>query len=217
MEDEEFQKNFFSDKIQKSVVMSIDLRKSTSLMLKAKTPFNYAQFMERLAKMLVFEIKENYGIFDKFTGDGILAFFPEFYSGGDAVCRAARVALNCHTRFKALYKDCRPLFKSVLNDTGLGIGIDFGDVCLFNVGDGLTVVGEPVVYACRFSVEGTCTTTVNQPAFEMLREKYGDAFSFIEKNVEVKNEGNFLGYQMTGVSRKIPLQAPSWEGKPANN
>ena len=39
-------------------------------------------------------ITDSYGVFDKFTGDGILAFFPEFFSGPDAGFLAIRAADN---------------------------------------------------------------------------------------------------------------------------
>jgi len=53
-------------------------------MLKARSPALFAGFMTQLCAALEVTIKEEYGVFDKFTGDGVLAFFPEFFSGKDA-------------------------------------------------------------------------------------------------------------------------------------
>jgi class 3 adenylate cyclase len=63
----------------------------------------------------------NLGVFDKFTGDGILAFFPEFYSGPDAGYLAIQAADACHKVFADHYTNSRKCFISVLKDTGLGI------------------------------------------------------------------------------------------------
>jgi len=95
-------------------------------------------------------VKNHFGIFDKFTGDGILAFFPEFFTGKRCRYHGVAAAHEATTIFAKCYKDHRPSFKSVLTDVGLTAGIDYGPVHLVRVADGLTVVGEPVVYACRF-------------------------------------------------------------------
>ncbi len=70
--------------------MSIDIRRSTDLMLKAREPRLFADFVTGLCSKLKNLIVNNYGVFDKFTGDGVLAFFPDFYSGPDAGLLAVR-------------------------------------------------------------------------------------------------------------------------------
>src|ERR1700730_4336105 len=97
-------------------------------MLKAREPKLFAQFITTLARQLRNEVLENYGIFDKFTGDGILAFFPEFYSGSDAGYFALRAAPTCHKVFASHYEKHRHCFISVLKELGLGIGLDYGQV-----------------------------------------------------------------------------------------
>jgi class 3 adenylate cyclase len=56
-------------------VVSIDIRKSTDLMLKATEPKHFASFITKLCGRLCDAVLGNNGVFDKFTGDGILAFF----------------------------------------------------------------------------------------------------------------------------------------------
>lgn len=52
-------------------------RLSTELMLKAREPRLYAEFIITLAKRLRQSVLDNYGVFGKFTDDGILAFLHE--------------------------------------------------------------------------------------------------------------------------------------------
>src|SRR5690606_4988561 len=86
-----------------AVVISIDIRRSTDLMLKAKSPTEYSDFITGLSQKLSQIIIQHLGIFDKFTGDGILAFFPKFYSGDYAILLALLAAEECHKVFKEHY------------------------------------------------------------------------------------------------------------------
>ncbi len=62
-----------------------------------------------------------------------------------------RAAKDCHAAFKACYKEHRSSFTPVLNDVGLGIGIDYGSINLLHLPHGLAIVGGAVVYACRLA------------------------------------------------------------------
>ena len=173
----------------KTYVLSIDIRRSTELMLKAKKPELFEKFIVSLCNKLSKVILDNYGVFDKFTGDGVLAFFPDFFSGIDAGLLAIKTALECHAVFDAHYKQNRNCFVSVLQDIGLGIGIDFGQTYLVKMNGSFTVIGAPVVYACRMSGAKAGDTLLNQNAFEDIFERYRQFFSFFETSVLIKNEG----------------------------
>jgi class 3 adenylate cyclase len=154
-------------------------------------------------------MKKGLCVFDKFTGDGMLRFFPDFYSGRDFGFRALQVATLCHKAFERIYEDCRPYFDTVLLDTGLGIGIDYGNVQLMRVPDGLTVVGRPVVYACRLSGAPAGKTYVNQSARNQLVKAYPHQVRFEWRDYTIKNEGRIA------VSELIELQPfepsiPDW-------
>ena len=196
----------------KAFVLSVDIRRSTELMLKAREPERFALFITELCLELSRIVREDFlGIFDKFTGDGILAFFPTFYSGKDAGYRAVAAAGECHRAFARHYAKSRDVFKSVLLETGLGIGIDYGDVHLARV-SGLTVVGAPVVYACRMANAPANETLVNQPAFEALRQRYNAKLLFEERSTDIKSEGKTLAYSVR-LNERAPALAcaePSW-------
>lgn len=171
-EDPEFAERFKLNLVCKSVVVSIDIRDSTQLMLNAKSPELFAQFITNISLKLVEIVTSNYGVYDKFTGDGLLCFFPDFYSGEDAIYYALKTAAEAHQLFQIEYTKYYNSFTVVRADVGLGIGIDYGETCLTSISNDLTVVGIPVVYACRLSSAPANHTYLNQSAFEVISEKY---------------------------------------------
>ncbi|MCZ6562298.1 MAG: adenylate/guanylate cyclase domain-containing protein [Deltaproteobacteria bacterium] len=213
----ELQDLFLGQHESPSFVMSIDIRRSTELMLKARSPESFATFITDLCIDLMEIIKQSYGVVDKFTGDGVLAFFPEFYSGKDAAYYAISAADKCHAAFKDHYLRCRKTFKSILIDVGLGIGIDFGKVHLVQIAGGLTVVGEPVVYACRLSGAPASLTLLNQPAYELVIDKFSAYCSITDTCLEVKYEGNMLAYEVKRNSKDYLPTVPDWVAGTAPN
>lgn len=196
-----------------AIVVSIDIRRSTDLMLKARKADLYSDFITELSGALSNVIISNFGIFDKFTGDGVLAFFPEFYSGKHAILFALKAAQECHEVFRKHYKTSKDKFSVFIQDVGLGIGIDYGLVTLVNTGAELTVVGRPVVYACRFGGAKAGETLMNIEAYEMLETKRPTPLvrDVIESEIHIKNEGNALAYQpIINLTTQYELQSPNW-------
>jgi class 3 adenylate cyclase len=206
----ELKNRFLQEAACKAFVMSVDIRRSTELMLKAREPQAFADFITSLCSELMEIIQDSYGVFDKFTGDGVLAFFPDFYSGIDAPYFAIKAADRCHASFRDHYKRLRGSFTSILKDVGLGIGIDFGSVHLVQIAGGLTVVGAPVVYACRLSAAPPGMTLVNQPAYEVVSERCGEACFIDESEIEIKHEGRLLAYEARLGGRPYQPEAPDW-------
>ena len=207
---EGFRRQFLETKECNAFIMAIDIRRSTELMLKARTPEAFVAFIKGLCSSLMDIITESYGVVDKFTGDGVLAFFPDFYSGSDAGYHVVSAADRCHASFSDHYKRSRKSFSSVLTDVGLGIGIDYGSVHLVQIAPGLTVVGAPVVYACRLSGAPAGMTLVNQPAFEVISDTFGANCSISETELEIKHEGSMLAYNTKLNERKYQPRLPNW-------
>jgi len=179
-------------------------------MLKARSAADFATFMTSLCTSLGVAVKTNFGVFDKFTGDGVLAFFPSFYSGDDAGYYALRTAQLAQDIFKDLYCQSRNLFSTVLSDVGLGIGIDYGKVHLIKIAGGLTVVGEPVVYACRLGSAPAGTTLLNQPAFEQISPRYGGFCYISDTELPIKHEGGILCYSGRMAKSAYEPKPPPW-------
>lgn len=212
LESEEFAKLFENAKSCDAVVVSIDIRRSTELMLKARKPELFSTFITELSRKLSAIIISNYGIFDKFTGDGILAFFPKFYSGEEAIIRALKAAEDCHKVFDQHYHNSKNCFNVFINDVGLGIGVDFGTVTLVNTSNELTVVGIPVVYACRMSSANAGDTILNQPAKEEVERLSSRQVKFTETTLHIKNEGTAEVYKVdVNPSVYDAVKDPEWK------
>lgn len=207
---EEFRKNFLTTEKCNVYVMSVDIRRSTQLMLNARTPQQFADFITTLCRELEEVVKENYGVFDKFTGDGILAFFPDFFSGEDAGYNVVSAAIKCHQIFKDKYNEYRKSFTPVIQSTGLGIGIDYGPAHLVQIAGGLTVVGSPVVYSCRLGGAPKGATLLNQPAYEKISERFSEYCFFTETTLDIKNEGPILAYEVILNKKKYQSKQPTW-------
>jgi class 3 adenylate cyclase len=206
----EFQERFLSKQECAAFIMAVDLRRSTDLMLKARTPEGFAQFITTLCSKLRGIILDEHGVFDKFTGDGILCFFPDFYTGEQAGYHAVAAADRCHRVFEQHYREHRASFQGVLIDVGLGIGIDFGTTHLVPVAAELAIVGEPVVYACRMAGARAGTTLLNQPAYEQILNRFSEYFAFEETTIDVKHEGSYLAYSVRRNEREHGDNDPAW-------
>lgn len=205
-----FRKNFLSTGECNAFVLAVDIRRSTELMLKAREPRKFAAFLTSVCSDFMSIITERHGVFDKFTGDGVLAFFPEFFTGKDAAYYAIESADACHASFRRHYESYRGAFKSILADVGLGIGIDWGKVDLVTIAGGLTVVGEPVVYACRLSDACNKRTLANQPAKEAIVERLG-AKCFVDETIApFKHEGDMIAYEVKLTDREYSPAIPEW-------
>jgi class 3 adenylate cyclase len=191
--------------------MSVDIRRSTDLMLKARTPQEFANFITGLCRDLGDVVRKFHGVLDKFTGDGILCFFPKFFSGPDAGYYALAAADACHSTFERHYRGHRGSFQSVLKDVGLGIGIDYGECHLVRVAGTLTIVGAPVVYACRLGGAPAGKTLLNQPAYEAISEQHGGRVLLSETSIEIKHEGVLVAYAATLSRSNYQPTQPAWK------
>lgn len=210
LDSEPLRTEFLGSEARFLFAMSVDIRRSTDLMLKARTPQAFAAFITKLCNDLMDVVRKNHGIVDKFTGDGILCFFPEFFSGKDAGYYALAAADACHATFDKHYRAHRNSFRSVLKDVGLGIGVDYGECHLVQVAGNLTIVGSPVVYACRLGGAPAGLTLLNQPAYEIISERHGGCVLLKETSIDIKHEGVLVAYAATLSRSNFAPSPPAW-------
>jgi class 3 adenylate cyclase len=201
----------FNNSPQEMTVVSLDLRRSTALMLNAKSEEAFALFMNALCRKISEIFVRNYGIIDKFTGDGMIAYFPTFYSGQDAIIHAAKAALECHNAFEAFYQDSKATFHTVLKSPGIGVGIDSGQVFISSDANEITIVGRPVVYACRIASANHSETFLNQSARDHIESLKLESVSFEGAILEIKNEGEIEVYRILGDLSLVIPKKPSWK------
>ncbi len=203
-------RNLFKKEKCSAAILAIDIRRSTELMLKAKSPTDFAKFISSLCIKMMDIIKTNYGVVDKFTGDGILSFFPDFYSGSDAIYFALNSANECNNYFKKHYYNNRTLFSTILTEVGLGIGIDYGETYIVDINNVVTVVGIPVVYACRLSNAKANEILLNQTAYEASIVKYKKCCQYSESEINTKHEGSILAYKLEKCILPKDISSPEW-------
>ncbi|MDR3019276.1 MAG: hypothetical protein LBU66_00050 [Treponema sp.] len=196
----------FDDEIP-SAIISIDIRKSTELMLKAKNPLDFSMFITKLIDEMINIIEKNYGIIEKFTGDGLLAFFPEFYSENDCCSYAINSAIECHEMFIKNYHDSYKHFIALPSNTGLSIGIDYGDIIIKAIKNSINIIGRPVVYACRLGSIDADKTAINIGAYENIKKKYPKTI-FYPEILDLKTGEKLYCYS---IKEKINiLSEPNW-------
>lgn len=213
LHDEEFSKELLKEELRESFVLSIDIRRSTELMLNAIEPQYFAELMIKLESALSDIIKLNNGIFEKFTGDGILAFFPKFFTGNDAGYYCLRAAIQSHKAFNVIYEKYRSQFKITLLETGLGIGIDFGQIWISTVTTSMNIIGDPVVYACRMSGAPAGKTYINNRAFHELERIYRGHIKTKEAVINITNVGNCMANCLEHFDEVDKISKPVWLGK----
>ena len=103
---------------------------------------------------------------------------------------------------------------NVIAGTGLGIGIDFGVVQIVNIGESLSIVGNPVVYACRLSVTPAGTISVNQPAKEELERRYSALTVIEESTLDIKGLGSVYVYNIKLKGERITPSDLPWKVMP---
>ena len=139
-------------------VMAADIRESTTLMKEAVRFERFAQVMDKFVTSVRRGIRRSGGWFDKFTGDGFLAYWivqpapPDEYeerfvqTTGD-VAHTAHILIDLFHR--RVLEDFRSNSRNLSAGVGLSMGLDAGPGYLVKIADELTIVGSPVVGAVR--------------------------------------------------------------------
>ena len=139
-----------------------------------------------------------------------MSFFPEFYTGPDAIHFALNSANQCNDYFQKHYYNSRALFSTILTEVGLGTGIDYGETHLVNINNVLSIVGKPVVYACRLSNANLGEILLNQSAYEASIVKHKKYCQYNESELDIKHEGKILAYKLEKYIFPKDIIQPEW-------
>jgi class 3 adenylate cyclase len=162
-------------------VMAADIRESTTLMKEAVRFELFAQVMDKFVSSVRQGIRRSGGWFDKFTGDGFLAYWivqrgpPDEYeerlvqTTGD-VAHTANILIDLFHR--RVLEDFRSNSRNLSGGVGLSMGLDAGPGYIVKIADELTVVGSPVVGAVRMvNAAGPREILANVYLGERLRDE----------------------------------------------
>jgi class 3 adenylate cyclase len=139
-------------------VMAADIRESTLLMKEAVRFEQFAKIMDKFVSAVRSGIGTPGGWFDKFTGDGFLAYWVVPSSPKEAyqqrfVEAAGNLAHTAHQLIELFHRrvleDFRRNSRNLSDGVGLSVGLDAGPGFLVEIAGELTVVGPPVVGAVR--------------------------------------------------------------------
>jgi class 3 adenylate cyclase len=139
-------------------VMAADIRESTTLMKEAVRFEVFATVMDKFVSAVRRGIGAPGGWFDRFTGDGFLAYWV-VQPGSDQeyqrrfVEAAGNLAHTAHELVELFHsrvlEDFRRNSRNLSDGVGLSIGLDAGPGFLVEIAGELTIVGPPVVGAVR--------------------------------------------------------------------
>jgi class 3 adenylate cyclase len=162
-----------------------DLRLSTLILKEAVQPALYARFIVGFTEAVRTLAKGRSGWFDKFTGDGFIAFWLH---GAVPAGGASAVPEFCQTVMPAadtLIANLRRNSRNFPVGVGLALGVDSGPCQLVQVGDSLTLVGSPIVGASRMvgSARGrqTLVNVYLGEELERARERLADEGIRVER------------------------------------
>jgi len=179
-----------STPVQAAVVVG-DLRMSSLLLKEAVRPSLFARYLVGFTEAVHGLANDFGGWFDKFTGDGFIAFW--LYRSEDEVI--ASVPGFCQAILPTAESLVMNLKKNSRNfpvGVGLSIGIDSGPCELVRVGDSVTLLGSPIVGATRMvsgAHAGQALVNVGLgAAFETHRESLEAIGAQLERRVIATKE-----------------------------
>ena len=143
-----------------ALVVVGDLRMSALVLKEAIAPSAFARFIVGFTESVRSLVHDSDGWFDKFTGDGFVAFWilPEpSRIDGSRLVRFCQMVLPAAD---ALLRNLRRNSRNFPSGTGLALGIDAGPCELVRVGGSLTVVGSPIVGATRMVSSAAARQTI---------------------------------------------------------
>ncbi len=183
-----------------TLVMVADIRRSQDLITYGLSPDFYREqiigFLTEVRKIL----REDLGIYDRFTGDGFIAYFNEFVckQEGKDYYEMVLDACNRIQMFSEGYFEnwSNQIRKIPIEPIGLSLGIDSGMVNFKEIDDQLYAIGDACVWATRMCNAGKRGEIVfnNIPYHKVAA--YGKEGFSKEIDAVTKNGESFKAYSV---------------------
>lgn len=158
----------------RSIVVIGDIRRSQQLMAYARDTDGFTRFMGDFIELSRKLIQKHFGFFDKFTGDGFIAYFNEKMCGelGLDFVECFMEFVRQENKFVGdLFEDWRESVTQLPEqEVGLAMGCDIGPVEFRDVNNHLISVGDAVVWAHRMSSAGGAgDVIVHEPLVHVIK------------------------------------------------
>jgi adenylate cyclase len=149
-------------------VLFADIRGFTRFTEEHTAP-QVVETLNRVFRVLSHVVFAHRGTFDKYLGDGLMAFYGAPLAGDDDARRAVETAIEMQRRFHDLAAEAG----TAMQGLGLGVGIHSGEAIVGNIGSDrvmdYTVVGDTVNVAKRLQETALAgQTLVSQATVQMV-------------------------------------------------
>lgn len=203
----------------RSLVIVADIRRSQDLMTYGKDPGEYS---ERIVKFIAETreiLKRNCGIYDRFTGDGFIAYFSEYMCQQqgkdfyDMMLKSCREIIEFSEPFFAEWAST--LRKLPDTEIGLAIGVDDGVVSYRDINNQLFAIGDACVWATRMNAAGNKGDVVlNNIPYQTIKDCLNQDNCDIINSVTKSGE-HFKAYRLKiNNVNYVPKQEPQDVGEP---
>lgn len=204
--DDSFLKNI-SD--SDSIVIVADIRHSQDLMTYSLSPELYEKYILRLSENARNIVKKEYGIFERFTGDGFICFFNKYISdqfGLDYYDSALSACLKIKEMSTSIISEWTTKIRKVPSEPiGLAIGIDSGKISYSENGGNLYVIGDACVWATRMCAAGQSDEIiVNNIPYHHLQ--LTSPLSFKEISAATKDGEKFVAHVLVEESENFIIE-----------
>ena len=183
-----------------TIVMVADIRRSQDLITYGLSPDFYREqiigFLSEVRKIL----RENYGIYDKFTGDGFIAYFNQYVCEQEG-CDYYEMTLDACEKIQSFSKQffdnwSNKIRKIPVEPIGLSLGIDSGMVSYKDIEGQFFAIGDACVWATRMCNAGRRGDVIfNNIPYHKI-ESYGAEGFSSEIDSVTKNGESFRAYRV---------------------
>lgn len=149
----------FADSMSQSDTIAIvaDIRRSQDLMTYSSSEIYSSKIIEFTGAVKDIILTSN-GIFDKFTGDGFIAYYNKHMcetNGSDYYNQMWYACVRIMEYANSFFEEWSKLLRKVPEENiGLSIGVDSGKILFTILDHQVFAVGEPCVWATRMSSSG---------------------------------------------------------------